>query len=59
MPTFLTLASFETRIISYLVIYLVSLMGMGYRQHFKKNNHAKSMQNFIQFFDSFSNKQEP
>ena len=28
MPTFLSLASFETRIILYLVIYLVSLMGM-------------------------------
>lgn len=28
MPIFLSLASFETRIISYLVIYLVSLMGM-------------------------------
>jgi len=32
MPTFLSLASFETRIISYLVNYLVDLMGMGYRQ---------------------------
>ncbi|MFJ8524361.1 hypothetical protein [Bacillus cereus] len=28
MPTFLLLASFETRIASYLVSYLVSLMGM-------------------------------
>lgn len=32
MPTFLSLASFETRIVSYLVIYLISLMGMGSRQ---------------------------
>lgn len=28
MPTFLSFASFEPRIITYLVIYLVSLMGM-------------------------------
>ncbi|PEC56475.1 hypothetical protein COE20_14040 [Bacillus cereus] len=28
MPTFLSLAIFETRVISYLVIYFVSLMGM-------------------------------
>ena len=32
MPTFPSLARFETRMISYLVIYIVSLMGMGFRQ---------------------------
>lgn len=33
-------------------------MVMGYRQHLGKN-HAKSMQDFIHFFGSFSNKGEP
>jgi hypothetical protein len=32
MLAFLSLASFETRIISHLVIYLVNLMGMGAEQ---------------------------
>ncbi|MGH0800642.1 hypothetical protein ACQVTZ_11685, partial [Bacillus cereus] len=36
----------------------ISLIAMGYRQHFGKN-HAKSMQDFIHFFGSFSNKGEP
>ncbi|AZV43883.1 hypothetical protein BAOM_3274 [Peribacillus asahii] len=32
MPTFLSLARFETRITSYLEIYFVNLMGMGSNQ---------------------------
>ncbi|KAA0796662.1 hypothetical protein DN398_25010 [Bacillus sp. JAS102] len=33
----------------------LNLRAIGYRQHFRKN-HAKSIQDFIQFFGSFSNK---
>ena len=38
-------------------LYNFSLMGMGTANIFEKT-HTKSMQDFIQFFDSFSNKGE-
>lgn len=43
MPTFLSIVSFEPRIISYLVNYLISLMGMGekkHKEHFQKDGKA-------------------
>lgn len=52
MPTFLSLASFKTRIISYLVIYLISLMGM-WRNPFLDLFTTDSTYNF----DKYSNKQ--
>lgn len=49
MPTFLSIASFETRIVSYLVIYLVSLMDVVLPQiHQLKNSELPQNENFVQ-----------